>query len=73
MSFPCKDCKPPERSLGCHGRCKKYLESKEEHEQKSDQRRREQKGRVDAYSFFRDSLEKLAKGSHKRSEWKGGE
>lgn len=23
---PCKDCVPPERHPGCHGKCEKYIE-----------------------------------------------
>jgi hypothetical protein len=71
--FPCRGCKPPDRYAGCHGRCKKYLESKEEHERMMEQHRREVKGCLDAWSFFRDSLERLAKRNHKRGEWKGSE
>ena len=29
-SFPCKDC--PDRAVGCHGKCEKYLTAQREHE-----------------------------------------
>lgn len=32
----CKDCVPPQRFLGCHGKCSKYLEEKTEYEKRKE-------------------------------------
>lgn len=29
---PCKGCVPPKRTLGCHGKCKEYIEWREKYE-----------------------------------------
>ena len=32
----CKDCVPPQRFLGCHAKCSKYLEEKTEYEKRKE-------------------------------------
>lgn len=31
--YPCKDC--PDRVVGCHSTCQKYLEARDEHKRKT--------------------------------------
>ena len=75
IPFPncCKECKPPKRAVGCHGHCKEYLDSKEEHEKRLDQDRRIRKGQADAYAVLQDSREKSMKKRNTKGKWKGGD
>jgi hypothetical protein len=75
IPFPdcCKDCKPPKRSVGCHGRCKEYMDSKESHAQRTEQYKRERKKESDACAVMLDSMERAVKRNHSRGEWKGSE
>ena len=36
---PCKGCVPPDRQIGCHGKCQRYAEYRELMEQDSKRRR----------------------------------
>jgi hypothetical protein len=70
IPFPdcCKDCKPPKRSVGCHGRCKEYMDSKESHAQRTEQYKRESKADSDVCAVWQDARERTTKRKHLRAE-----
>ena len=39
MSAPCKNC--PDREIGCHSKCNKYLEFRKKRDEELDRKRRE--------------------------------
>ena len=39
MSAPCKNC--PDREIGCHSRCNKYLEFRKKRDEALDKKRKE--------------------------------
>ena len=69
----CINCTPPKRSIGCHGRCAEYLESKQEHERVVEEYKRSKSGQLDAHLMFRDFVDRTKKKKNTRGEWKGGE
>ena len=55
MKVPCKDC--PNRQVGCHSTCEKYIEYKKE----SDRLREERRVRCEANQFIREENERKYK------------
>lgn len=39
---PCRDCVPPKRQEGCHGRCKEYIDWRVDLDAQAQRRRREE-------------------------------
>lgn len=62
MKAPCKDC--PDRQVGCHSTCEKYIEFKKE----ADEQRQERIARSEINQFVRESNERRYKRfrNHKR-------
>lgn len=66
FSSRCKDCEPPKRTPYCHTYCPNYLESKREHEERLEQQRKENKGRIDAFVVMEHSRQKTIRKNHDR-------
>lgn len=68
-NFPCLNC--PDREIGCHGKCEKYLKEKAEHNRKKDILDRENLSRsyaIEQVGNYKDHMAKKPKltyGRHK--------
>ena len=51
----CKNCVPPQRHVGCHAKCSKYLEEKAKFEEEKARVRQDQ-----AYTIYSSDLDMLA-------------
>lgn len=59
MSFSCKDC--PDRTVGCHSVCPKYLEEKRIREEELEERRIQGSHKWDYKSYHQDRVDKSLK------------
>ena len=64
MKATCKDC--PDRAVGCHSSCERYLEAKAEHEKREADKRAYAMVNLDAREVQRRAMEKLKRRAHSR-------
>ena len=60
----CKDCVPPKRNSGCHGKCPEYIEEKEAKDKFLADRRKQINGELEAYAVIKRSMDRAARQKH---------
>lgn len=58
----CRECVPPERHMGCHGTCKRYLAEKKAHEEELERIRAWHEELRDVNDYTRGSVDKMRRG-----------
>ncbi len=64
----CKPCVAPERHIGCHATCEKYMKAKQKRDHDIECEKQENKGGYDAWNMRRVSIEKTKRHAHDRKE-----
>ena len=54
----CKDCVPPKRRSGCHGKCPEYIEEKAARDKLLADRRKQISGELEAYAVMKRAIDR---------------
>ena len=68
MLSVCTDC--PDRCVGCHGRCEKYIAERAERDRIISERSRQRRTEYDMCGYDMDKRERLKKARHKKDSGK---
>lgn len=66
----CQPCVPPERHIGCHATCEKYITAKQKRDRLVEQERQSQKGLIESWEMRQASIERTKRRCHDRKEKK---
>lgn len=66
----CQPCVPPERHIGCHASCEKYITAKQKYDRQVAQERQDNKGRYQSWELRQESIERTKRRCHDRKERK---
>ncbi|MBQ5655947.1 MAG: hypothetical protein IIV14_00750 [Bacteroidaceae bacterium] len=67
--YPCKDCVPPKRHVGCHSTCKEYSDIQEENRAEREAMQEEARKNRIANNYACDVIHKCRKMAHRRKGW----